>query len=194
MNKIKLESKNTPLFKYYRGELIVILNIQEEFKDEVKFKNSAFVNTGRKVPTGTYTAYEQLVDYGHFMSLSFNDVESKILSKINSETRGKILNGFIWNGLKVWLSEQNQQNYTSWSIALNSGQNILPLTAKFTDMKNNKEIYYSFNDKEEFNDFYGKMVKHINNCVSLNRELKDNYYNNKDNYKKEFQDLKNLYL
>lgn len=189
--KITLENKNPKLFTYYHGKLSVILNITEEMKDEVRFKNSAFVNTGRKVPTGNYIADKFLINYGAYSNLSYSMVESKILDVLENKTKNDILKGFVWNGFKVWLSEQNQQNYTSWAIALNSGKDILPLNAKFNSVKTNSVVYYEFSNKEEFFDFYSKMVKHINDCVQYNRDSKNYYYEHKEIYKRNFEELKN---
>lgn len=191
--KITLNNKDPKLFTYYHGELHMILNIEEEYKDEVRFKNSAFVTTGRKVPTGNYIADKLLVNFGGYSKLSFSMIESKFLSALENQTQNDILKGFIWNGFRVWLSEQNQQNYTSWAIALNSGkENLFPLNAKFNDAKTNSIVYYEFSNKEEFDDFYSKMVKHINDCVKFNRNSKQYFYDHKELYKRDFEELKNF--
>ena len=84
MNKIVLNTKPTNLFRYYNSELFVRLDIQQEFKDETKFKNSAFVKTGRKVPTGNYTASEFLVNvgsYAHIDWFKMKDIVNNTIDK-----------------------------------------------------------------------------------------------------------------
>ena len=189
MNKIVLENKTTPLFRYYRGSLFAIFDIQPEFKEETKFKNSAFVKTGRKVPTGNYTAYEKVVYRGDFRRLSFLKTKSIVLSAIDEDIKTQIKRGFVWNGFRVWLSQENQQNYASWSTVLKTNPEILPLTAKFNDQKTGSEVYYKFASVEEFNDFYSKAIKHINNSVNLGRQLKDKFENSLSLYEDSFKAL-----
>lgn len=191
MNKIVLDEKTAPLFRYYHGKLFVRFDIQPEFKDETKFKNSAFVKTGRKVPTGRYNAFEKLVYSGNFRNLSFYNIKSIVLSAIDEDIKNEILRGFVWNGFRVWLSQENQQNYSSWATALKTNPDILPLTAKFNDAKTGAIVYYKFGKVQEFEDFYAKSIKHINNAINLGRKLKDNFNNSLELYKNSYNILLN---
>ena len=74
-------------------------------------------------------------------------------------------------GYNVWLSAENQKNYSDWYVCTKDSNRVLPLTAKFS--KNGKTIYYEFNSHEEIADLYENMIKHINKVVNENRKQKD---------------------
>lgn len=187
MKKIVLNSKPTSLFRYYHGELFVRLDIQEEFKDETKFKNSAFVKTGRKVPTGNYTAFELLINRGSYLNINWTKMRQMVNNAIDNEVKYKIRTGLVWKGCKVWLSDENQRNYASWVTAAKSNKSVLPLRAKFNDPKTNELIYYDFANLEELEEFYGTCVKHINTEVNRGRDLKDDFEKNALLYKESFE-------
>ena len=157
------------------GTYIVSWDYSDITKDEMKFKNSAFVPTGKKILTGIgkwKTIY--------FSSKpSFYSLQNKILSEIDTLVKDKILKGFVWNGYSVWLSSENQKNYSDWYNLAKSTDKIFPLTAKFN--KNGKTIYYEFTTLNELEDLYIKMTKYINDTVNYGRKMKDNI--NWDDYK-----------
>ena len=157
------------------GTYIVSWDYSDITEDEMKFKNSAFVPTGKKILTGRgkwKTIY--------FSSKpSFYSLQNKILSEIDTLIKDKILKGFVWNGYSVWLSSENQKNYSDWYNLAKSTDKIFPLTAKFN--KNGKTIYYEFTTLNELEDLYIKMTKYINDTVNYGRKMKDNI--NWDDYK-----------
>ena len=106
-------------------------------------------------------------------------MQNKILSEIDTLVKDKILKGFVWNGYSVWLSSENQKNYSDWYNLAKSTDKIFPLTAKFN--KNGKTIYYEFTTLNELEDLYIKMTKYINDTVNYGRKMKDNI--NWDDYK-----------
>lgn len=142
-------------------------NYEEEFEDEKVFQKSAFVKTGKKVKTGNAT----------WLSIHLNNkpsvrlIKHKIKEAMQHYIESKILNGFVWKGYNVWLSKENQQNYANWYNFCKNSYSILPLTAKF--MKNGKTIYYEFTTIEELENFYGSMIKFINESLNKYRKALD---------------------
>lgn len=164
---------------YYK----IYFNIVPNTENEKIFKNSAFVETGRKILTGTSTAY-----YTKMFSLkkpSIYEIIDHINKVTDTYTNNKILRDFVWNGYEVWLSKENQLNYSSWLIIAQDNEDIFPLCAKFK--KDKKEIIYNFSNFDELKDFCTKMVKFINDCVIENRNIKANI--DKDMY---IDSLKNI--
>ena len=61
-----------------------------------------------------------------------NDVEEIIKAHINSLTDAKILSGFSWRGMPVWLSQENQFNYkVAYDLAVQTEGANLPVKFKF---------------------------------------------------------------
>ena len=146
-------------------------NFIEIMEDEMKFKNSAFVPTGRNIPTGIGTYYSKYVSNPKNKKPSVNEIKSILFKEIDEKTKKDILSKFVWNGYNVWLSSENQKNYSDWYNLTKDNTQVLPLTAKFT--KNNKTIYYEFSTHEEIASLYAEMVKHINKVVNNGRKMKD---------------------
>jgi len=146
----------------------VCWDFNEIMKDEKVFKNSAFVNTGRRISTGTGTFKFTTFDT---KNVTIQKIKSVILNYYSDKAKNKILGGFVWNGYNVWLSAENQKNYSDWYVCTKDSNRVLPLTAKFS--KNGKTIYYEFNSHEEIADLYENMIKHINKVVNENRKQKD---------------------
>jgi hypothetical protein len=163
------EVKNFKLIENLNDNTIkVCWDFNEILKDETVFKNSAFVPTGRKISTGTGTYKFTTFDK---KNVNINKIKSVILNYFNDKIKDAILRGFVWNGYNVWLSAENQKNYSDWYVCTKDSNRVLPLTAKFS--KNGKTIYYEFNSHEEIADLYENMIKHINKVVNENRKQKD---------------------
>lgn len=103
---------------------------------------------------------------------TLTEIEETIKITINSETDNKILSGFIWEGMPVWLSSENQFNYKmAYDLAFQSEGASLPVTFKFgTD---DKPKYHTFESLSEFNDFYLAMSKHITDTIKAGWDEKE---------------------
>jgi len=90
----------------------------------------------------------------------------------NPEIDQKILNGFVWNDMNVWLSTENQFNYKAeYDLAVQSEGKNLPVTFKFgTDTT---PIYYEFKTFEELEDFYTSAIKYISDTYKDGWEKKE---------------------
>ena len=99
-------------------------------------------------------------------------VRSRLAKYYDSITDWKILSGFEWRGMKVWLSMENQFNYkAAYDLAVQTNGASLPVTFKFGTTEN--PIYYQFDTLEELSDFYSSAISYINNILAEGWEKKD---------------------
>jgi hypothetical protein len=152
------------------GDYFINFNVKETFEEEKKFKNNAFVKTGRLIPTGFINCWS-VVNYKTKPTL--NAIKKLVFDDIDKTVSNNILRGMVWNGYEVWLSQENQKNYSDWYLLANNESELPVLTAKFTKL--GKPVYYDFSTKEEIKSLYIAMIKHINECVNFGRKLKDNF-------------------
>lgn len=110
---------------------------------------------------------------------SVNQIKAMILNYYNSEIDKKILEGFVWNDMPVWLSTENQFNYkAAYDLAVQTKAQTLPVTFKFGTTEN--PVYHTFETMGEFTDFYMKAMTYINTCLQEGWVKKDSI--NWDNY------------
>lgn len=107
---------------------------------------------------------------------SLADIRAIIKKTINNETDRKILEDFVWKGMPVWLSTENQFNYkAAYDLAVQTNGATLPVRFKFgTDAA---PVYYNFESLEDFADFYTQAMVHINTVVNdgwTEKDLADN--------------------
>lgn len=92
-------------------------------------------------------------------------VRSRLAKYYDSITDWKILSGFEWRGMKVWLSMENQFNYkAAYDLAVQTGGTSLPVTFKFGDTV---PVYHTFNTLEEISDFYTSALSYVNNTLLI---------------------------
>lgn len=88
-----------------------------------------------------------------------------IRATINAETDAKILSGFYWRGMPVWLSMENQFNYkAAYDIAVQTSGKNLPVRFKFGTDK--EPVFYDFETMEEFSEFYASSLEYIQNLLN----------------------------
>ena len=109
-------------------------------------------------------------DFDHKPTIE--EVKSTIIGWYNSQVDNKIVSGFKWNGMPIWLSTENQFNYTAaFDAAVMSNGQTLPVTFKFgTD---EEPTYHTFATIEDLSDFYYKSMKHVQDTLSNGWEAKD---------------------
>lgn len=100
------------------------------------------------------------------------EIRQTIIDWFNAQTNGDILSGFEWNGMKVWLSAENQFNYkAAYDLAIQTAGATLPVTFKFgTD---DTPCYHMFNTVEDLTDFYTKAMAHIQSTLAKGWNSKD---------------------
>lgn len=120
----------------------------------------------------TESGYNYRERYDHEPSL--DEVKSTIISQINADTDAKILNGYEWNGISVWLSTENQINFkAAYDLAVQTNGSLLPVIFKLGEDADGNPKYYTFDDIDTFTDFYVGAVRHITTCIQEGWAEKD---------------------
>ena len=102
---------------------------------------------------------------------SEEEIRQIIVGWFTSQVDAAILSGFEWNGMKVWLSSENQFNYkAAYDLAVQTAGQTLPVTFKFG---NEEPCYYTFDTVEVLTDFYTKAMLHIQHTLSDGWKKKD---------------------
>ena len=103
---------------------------------------------------------------------SLQEIKNTILASFNEDIDSKILSGFTWNDMQVWLSSENQFNYkTAYDLAVQTNGSSLPVTFKFGSSDNPK--YHTFETLEDLSDFYIKAANHVIKTLDEGWKLKD---------------------
>lgn len=99
-------------------------------------------------------------------------IRTVILGWYNEEIDREILSGFVYEGMPVWLSSENQFNYkAAYDLAVQTAGATLPVVFKFgTDTE---PVYREFATLEDLTDFYTKAMQHIQNTLADGWKKKD---------------------
>lgn len=104
-------------------------------------------------------------------NITESEVRSRLAKYYDSITDWKILSGFEWKGIKVWLSMENQFNYkAAYDLAVQTNGASLPVTFKFGD---SVPVYHTFETLEEISDFYTSALSYVNNTLADGWSRKD---------------------
>lgn len=123
---------------------------------------------GNKVETQLGTWTEALVPF----KPSLEQLKKLVLDAINKEVDEKILSGFVWKDMPVWLSTENQFNYkAAYDLAVMSQGQSLPVTFKFGTTES--PVYYTFETLDDISDFYISAMAYINSTLAEGWKLKD---------------------
>lgn len=100
------------------------------------------------------------------------EIKTLISGYYNELTDQKILSGFVWNNIPVWLSSENQFNFkAAHDLAAQTDGATLPVTFKLgTD---EEPVYHEFKTLEELQDFYMKAIQFIQECLKEGWEKKN---------------------
>lgn len=96
----------------------------------------------------------------------FQDIKNAVIESINKDTDYKILTGFVWNNIHVYLSIENQRNFSEAYHMAQSSSSILPITFKLGEDENEEPVYYTFTTVEELTSFYTQAFAYINQCLN----------------------------
>ena len=141
---------------HYIGKYRVRWDIQPE-TDEDKDKQAV-------------SYYETEIIWRHKPNI--NDIKQAVLEGVNTMIDEKIISGFVWNDLPVWLSSENQFNYkAAYDLSVQTGGQTLPVMFKFGDTEN--PVYHQFTTHNELSDFYIKAMQFISDTLSAGWIMKD---------------------
>lgn len=98
-------------------------------------------------------------------------VKEVVLKGMNAVIEEQILKGFVWEGIPVWLSSENQFNYkAAFDLAMQTGGDNLPVKFKFgTD---EEPVYHIFETIDDLMKFYTEAMTYINDCLNEGWEKK----------------------
>ena len=104
--------------------------------------------------------------------LRFADIKNAILDAINKDVDQKILSGFTWKDMPVWLSTENQFNYkAAYDLAVMAQGKTLPVVFKFGTI--DTPVYHTFDTLEDISDFYLSAMAYISKTLEEGWKLKD---------------------
>ena len=110
-------------------------------------------------------SYNWRKNYGHKPTSS--EVKSDVEALVNSMTDERIISGFVWHGIKVWLSAENQMNFkAAYDLAVQSDGATLPVKFKLGEDDDGVAVYHTFENIEEFSDFYTSAFGWIKQCLN----------------------------
>ena len=135
---------------------------------KIHFGFTPYYEDGNKVETQLGTWTEALVPF----KPSLEQLKKLVLDAINKEVDEKILSGFVWKDMPVWLSTENQFNYkAAYDLAVMSQGQSLPVTFKFGTTES--PVYYTFETLDDISDFYISAMAYINSTLAEGWKLKD---------------------
>ena len=95
------------------------------------------------------------------------ELKEDITQLIDGITDSKILQGFRWNEVSVYLSTENQMNFkAAFDLNMQTGGLMLPVKFKLGEDTEGNAVYHTFENMEDFTDFYTSAVAYINQCLN----------------------------
>ena len=102
------------------------------------------------------------------------ELKEDITQLIDGITDSKILQGFRWNEVSVYLSTENQMNFkAAFDLNMQTGGLMLPVKFKLGEDTEGNAVYHTFENMEDFTDFYTSAVSYINQCLNEGWSEKD---------------------
>ena len=118
----------------------------------------------KKLSGKLYEWFEVYLPKKQMSQLTFADVKAAIIDDINKRTDEKILSGLVWNGKPVWLSIENQLNFTNATA---------PVTLKIGEQEDGTAIYEDFDTEEKLTAFCAACNAHKQNALTAGWAEKD---------------------
>lgn len=118
----------------------------------------------KKLSKELYEWLEIYLPKKQLSQLTFDVVKQAILADINERVKSAIVSGFVWEGLPVWLSEENQLNFT---------QGVVPVTFKIGEQEDGTPIYHDFDTAEDLKAFNDACIAWKQQCLTNGYAEKD---------------------
>ena len=118
----------------------------------------------KKVDGKLYEWHEIYLPKTQNANISLDIVKTAILNDINSRVKTAIISGFVWNEKPVWLSEENQLNFS---------QAVVPATLKIGEQQDGTPIYETFDTKTDLKAFNEACTLWKQQCLSEGYNEKD---------------------
>ena len=153
MEKVRTSGRNDCLVQFSTGKAVLTYGYWEEEQDG-EMVGYSWQHTWHTPPSN-----QEVVDL--------------IVSAINTHTDERILSGYVWKGVNVWLSQENQFNFkAAYDVAVQANGAILPITFKLGE-RDGAPVYHTFNDMTEFAGFYTGAIAFIQNTLAEGWAEKD---------------------
>lgn len=111
-------------------------------------------------------------DFDHKPTIE--EVKSVMLDWHNQEIDKRILSGFVWRDIPVWLSSENQFNFkVAYDLTLQFQGANLPMTMKLGEYEDGNPAYFEFVTTEDFADFYVNAIGYIQATLAEGWKAKD---------------------
>ena len=118
------------------------------------------------------TGYDYRHNFAHRPTKE--EVLDVITTHINKLTDHKILSGFVWNNLNVWLSQENQFNFkAAYDVAVQTNGSTLPIKFKLGEDEDGLPVYHTFKSMNAFADFFTGAIGFIQQTLVEGWEEKD---------------------
>ena len=102
------------------------------------------------------------------------ELKEDITQLIDGITDSKILQGFRWNEVTVYLSTENQMNFkAAFDLNMQTDGLMLPVKFKLGEDAEGNAVYHTFENMEDFTNFYTSAVSYINQCLNEGWAEKD---------------------
>ena len=154
MEKIIVSERNDRLIRFKTGKAVLTYGYWEEQRG------------GETVGYSWYHVW--------YVSPTNEEVVKAITDAVNAQTDEKILTGYVWRDMNVWLSTENQFNFkAAYDVAVQTGGAILPITFKLGEDEIGVPHYYTFEDMATFSDFYTGAIAYIQQTLAEGWQEKD---------------------
>lgn len=153
------------------------VDMQDTIYAELTSEEQAKEDAGEYVER-TIIGYKD-TDYCSFMmeylygDISINDIKNLIIDWYDADIKYKIINGMMYKGNSVYLSSENQYNFSDMQRMVKEDNSILPIKTKIGEIDNTHPIYYTFDTVEEVDEFCDAIYNHITQCRQEGWEKKD---------------------
>lgn len=117
-----------------------------------------------KIDKSHYEWYETYLYKKQISQLTLQVIKDAVLADINAQVKAKITSGFRWNDMPVWLSEENQINFSTA---------VVPATLKIGEQEDGTAVYHQFDTQEEMDAFNNACVAYKQQCLQEGWQQKD---------------------
>ena len=119
-----------------------------------------------KVADGKKNAYWHEVYFNKNRNAkpSLDQIKEAVLADINQRVKTAIISGFTYEGNPVWLSQENQLNFS---------QAVVPATLKIGENQDGTPIYKTFSDADELKAFADACILWRQQCLQEGWQKKD---------------------
>lgn len=118
----------------------------------------------KKLSGKLYEWLEVYLPKKQLSQLTLADVKAAIIDDIDERIKTQIIGGMVWNGKPVWLSIENQLNFTNATA---------PVTLKIGEQEDGTPIYENFETAEQLAIFCAVCNAHKQNALTAGWAEKD---------------------